>query len=60
MYNGYLHLLQAQVDPRSTLCNRLFNRKFKNENSQSLKWPDKCIESEMVEPLSPQNENKVG
>ena len=60
MYNGYLHLLQAQVDPRSTLCNWLFNRKFKNENSQSLKWPDKCIQSEMVEPLSPQNENKVG
>ena len=25
------HLLQAQVDPRSTLCNWLFNRQFENE-----------------------------
>ena len=45
--NAYLHLLQAQVDPRSTLCNWLLNRQFENKNSQSLK------------PLSPQNENKV-
>ena len=25
------HLLQAQVDPRPTLCNWLFNRQFENE-----------------------------
>ena len=52
------HLLQAQVDPRSTLCNWLFNRQFENENSQSLKRPDKCVQSEMGVLLSPQNENK--
>ena len=52
------HLLQAQVDPRSTLCNWLFNRQFENENSQSLKRPDKCVQSETGVLLSPQNENK--
>ena len=57
--NAYLHLLQAQVDPRSTLCNWLLNRQFENENSQSLKRPDKCVQSDTVVPLSPQNENKV-
>ena len=42
--NAYLHVLQAEVDSRlSTLCNRLLNRKFKNDNSQSLKRPDKCV-----------------
>ena len=43
----------------STLCNWLFNRQFQNENSQSLKGPDKCVQSETVVPLSPQNETKV-
>ena len=57
--NAYLHLLQAQVDLRSTLCNWLLNRKFENENSKSLKRADKCVQSETVVPLSPQNENKV-
>ena len=56
--NMYLHLLQAHVDPRSTLCNWLFNRQFENENSHSLKRPDKCVQSETIVPLSPENENK--
>ena len=47
------------MDPRSTLCNWLLNRQFENKNSQSLKRPDKCVQSETVVPLSPQNENKV-
>ena len=37
----------------------LLNRQFENENSQSLKRPDKCVQSETVVPLSPKNENKV-
>ena len=49
----------AQQDPRSTLSNWLLNRQFENKNSQSLKRPDKCVQSETVVPLSPQNENKV-
>ena len=57
-YNMYLHLLQAHVDQRSTLCNWLFNGQFENENSHSLKRSDKCVQSETVVPLSPENENK--
>ena len=57
-YNMYLHLLQAHVDPRSTLCNWLFNGQFENENSHSLKRPNKCVQLETVVPLSPENENK--
>ena len=56
--NAYLHLLLAHVDPRSTLCNWLFNRQFENENSHSLKRFDKCVQSETVVPLSPKNKNK--
>ena len=56
--NACLHLLQAHEDPRSTLCNWLFNRQFENENSHSLKRFDKCVQSETVVPLSPKNENK--
>ena len=51
--NAYFHLLQAQVDPRSTLCNGLFNRQFENEDSQSVKWPDNYVQSETIVPLSP-------
>ena len=36
-----------------------FNRQYKTEDSQSLKRPDKCVKSETVVPLSPQNEKKV-
>ena len=57
--NAYLHRLEAQVDPRSTLSNWLFNRQFENENSQSLKQPDKCVQSKTVVLLSPQSESKV-
>ena len=57
--NAYLLLLQAPLDPRSTLCNWLFNRQFENEKSQSLKRHYKCVQLETVVPLSPQNENKV-
>ena len=56
--NAYLHLLQLHMDPRSTLCNWLFNRQFKNENSHSLKQPDKCVQLETAVPLSPKNKNK--
>ena len=49
--NVYLHPLQAQADPRSTLCNWLLNSQFKNENPQSLKRPAICVQSEMVVPL---------
>ena len=56
--NMYLHLLQAHVDPTSTLCNWLFNGQFEKENSHSLKRPNKCVQSETVVPLSPESENK--
>ena len=57
-YNMYLHLLQAHVDPTSTLCNWLFNGQFEKENSHSLKRPNKCVQLQTVVPLSPENENK--
>ena len=38
----------SKVDPRSTLCNWLFNRKFESENSQSLKRRGKCVQSGKV------------
>ena len=56
--NMYLHLLQAHVDPTSTLCNWLFNGQFEKENSHSLKRPNKCVQSETVVPLWPESENK--
>ena len=56
--NAYLHLLQVHMNPRSTLRNWLFNRQFKNENSHSLKQPDKCVQLETAVPLSPKSKNK--
>ena len=48
----------AHVEPSSPLCKWLFDRQFENENSQSLKRAEKCVQAETVVPLSPKNENK--
>ena len=60
--NVYPHLLQAQVGPRSTLCNWLLtcDSQFENENSQSLKpGLTNASSQKPVIHLSPQKEKKV-